>query len=231
MKRLRQFVTFRLEMLKAASPACWYLPPSLWNEGGRNVSYTPERILCSIYRPIILPIFSLVISIFVFAFRQFHENGERWSLYAFFLCGLNKFVWHVMRIEIEREEKNVNTLARWDILASDKLNSYPKLGERLSFSCVRNRSKEMYVIQFLSSFIQLFIALMYASIFGNVSAIIQRLYSGTARYHTQMLRVREFIRFHQVSRTGTMHKRHLIDILMVFVLHTITTRSDGIVDS
>lgn len=43
------------------------------------------------------------------------------------------------------------------------------------------------------------IALMYASIFGNVSAIIQRLYSGTARYHTQMLRVREFIRFHQVS--------------------------------
>ncbi|XP_033841871.1 potassium voltage-gated channel subfamily H member 2 [Periophthalmus magnuspinnatus] len=41
-------------------------------------------------------------------------------------------------------------------------------------------------------------SLMYASIFGNVSAIIQRLYSGTARYHTQMLRVREFIRFHQI---------------------------------
>lgn len=33
-----------------------------------------------------------------------------------------------------------------------------------------------------------FIALMYASIFGNVSAIIQRLYSGTARYQIQMLR-------------------------------------------
>ncbi|XP_024223653.1 potassium voltage-gated channel subfamily H member 6 isoform X7 [Bombus vosnesenskii] len=41
-------------------------------------------------------------------------------------------------------------------------------------------------------------SLMYASIFGNVSAIIQRLYSGTARYHTQMLRVREFIKFHQI---------------------------------
>ncbi|XP_054168573.1 potassium voltage-gated channel subfamily H member 7-like [Oppia nitens] len=41
-------------------------------------------------------------------------------------------------------------------------------------------------------------SLMYASIFGNVSAIIQRLYSGTARYHTQLLRVREFIRFHQI---------------------------------
>ena len=43
-----------------------------------------------------------------------------------------------------------------------------------------------------------FSALMYASIFGNVSAIIQRLYSGTSRYHTQMLRIKEFIRFHQI---------------------------------
>lgn len=41
-------------------------------------------------------------------------------------------------------------------------------------------------------------ALMYASIFGNVSAIIQRLYSGTSRYHTQMQKVKEFIRFHQI---------------------------------
>ncbi|XP_076330088.1 uncharacterized protein LOC143235770 [Tachypleus tridentatus] len=41
-------------------------------------------------------------------------------------------------------------------------------------------------------------SLMYASIFGNVSAIIQRLYSGTARYHTQLLRVKEFIKFHQI---------------------------------
>ncbi len=43
-----------------------------------------------------------------------------------------------------------------------------------------------------------FSALMYASVFGNVSAIIQRLYSGTARYHQEMSRLREFIRFHQV---------------------------------
>lgn len=41
-------------------------------------------------------------------------------------------------------------------------------------------------------------ALMYASIFGNVSAIIQRLYSGTARYHAHIVRVKEFIRFHQI---------------------------------
>jgi len=39
---------------------------------------------------------------------------------------------------------------------------------------------------------------MYASIFGNVSAIIQRLYSGTARYHNEMDRIKEFIRFHQI---------------------------------
>ncbi len=39
---------------------------------------------------------------------------------------------------------------------------------------------------------------MYASIFGNVSAIIQRLYSGTARYHSQIQKVKEFIRFHQI---------------------------------
>ncbi|KAL3094442.1 hypothetical protein niasHT_025918 [Heterodera trifolii] len=41
-------------------------------------------------------------------------------------------------------------------------------------------------------------SLMYASVFGNVSAIIQRLYSGTARYHTEMSRLREFIRFYQI---------------------------------
>ncbi|KAH7731768.1 Ion transport domain containing protein [Aphelenchoides avenae] len=43
-------------------------------------------------------------------------------------------------------------------------------------------------------------SLMYASVFGNVSAIIQRLYSGTARYHTEMSRLREFIRFHQIPK-------------------------------
>ncbi|VDP09342.1 unnamed protein product [Soboliphyme baturini] len=41
-------------------------------------------------------------------------------------------------------------------------------------------------------------SLMYASVFGNVSAIIQRLYSGTARYHIEMNRLREFVRFHKV---------------------------------
>ncbi|XP_061180002.1 potassium voltage-gated channel subfamily H member 6-like [Saccostrea echinata] len=49
-----------------------------------------------------------------------------------------------------------------------------------------------------SILIMLIGSLMYASIFGNVSAIIQRLYSGTSRYHVHMLRIKEFIRFHQV---------------------------------
>lgn len=39
---------------------------------------------------------------------------------------------------------------------------------------------------------------MYAIVFGNVSAIIQRLYSGTAKYHNEINRLREFIRFHQI---------------------------------
>ncbi len=39
---------------------------------------------------------------------------------------------------------------------------------------------------------------MYAVIFGNVTAIIQGLYSGMAHYHATMRRVREFIRFYQV---------------------------------
>ena len=41
-------------------------------------------------------------------------------------------------------------------------------------------------------------SMMYATIFGNVSAIIQRLYSGTARYHMEMGKVKEFIKFHQI---------------------------------
>ena len=52
---------------------------------------------------------------------------------------------------------------------------------------------------FFHNFLFLYLsALMYASIFGNVSAIIQRLYSGTSRYHIQMIRIKEFIRFHQI---------------------------------
>ncbi|XP_076352580.1 voltage-gated inwardly rectifying potassium channel KCNH6-like [Tachypleus tridentatus] len=61
-----------------------------------------------------------------------------------------------------------------------------------------NVSPNTNMEKIFSILIMLIGSLMYASIFGNVSAIIQRLYSGTARYHTQLLRVKEFIRFHQI---------------------------------
>ena len=41
-------------------------------------------------------------------------------------------------------------------------------------------------------------ALLYATIFGNVSAIFNRLYSGAQRYGVQRSRVSEFIKFHQI---------------------------------
>ncbi len=63
----------------------------------------------------------------------------------------------------------------------------------VAFRVVDRRSFSIHDIHVFFS-----LALMYASIFGNVSAIIQRLYSGTARYQIQMLRVKEFIRFHQI---------------------------------
>ena len=39
---------------------------------------------------------------------------------------------------------------------------------------------------------------MYATIFGNVSAMITRLYAGTTRYHSQMLNIKEFVKFHKI---------------------------------
>lgn len=62
---------------------------------------------------------------------------------------------------------------------------------------------------------------MYASIFGNVSAIIQRLYSGTARYHTQMLRVREFIRFHQIPNPLRQRLEEYFQVIFISIFITI----------
>lgn len=41
-------------------------------------------------------------------------------------------------------------------------------------------------------------ALFYAAIFGNLTAIIQRLYSRTARYHRDLRVVKEFIALHNI---------------------------------
>ena len=43
-------------------------------------------------------------------------------------------------------------------------------------------------------------ALMYASVFGNVTVLINRIYATQARYHHQKARVKEFIRFHRISQ-------------------------------
>lgn len=63
---------------------------------------------------------------------------------------------------------------------------------------------------------------MYASIFGNVSAIIQRLYSGTARYHTQMLRVREFIRFHQIPNPLRQRLEEYFQVIYFYTYTSVT---------
>ena len=47
-------------------------------------------------------------------------------------------------------------------------------------------------------FIMIIGALLYATIFGNVTAIFNRLYSGAQRYGVQRGRVAEFIKFHQI---------------------------------
>ena len=74
----------------------------------------------------------------------------------------------------------------------------------------------MFII-ILTYFFYNILALMYASIFGNVSAIIQRLYSGTARYHSAMQRVREFNKFYQIPNPL---KQRLEEYFQVcFILH------------
>lgn len=41
---------------------------------------------------------------------------------------------------------------------------------------------------------------MFATIFGNLTAIIQRLYSTTSKYHKDLATVREFIRFYEIPQ-------------------------------
>ena len=65
-------------------------------------------------------------------------------------------------------------------------------------SAVLRRFLASFWLSELSCNLGLFSALMYAVIFGNVTAIIQGLYSGMAHYHATMRRVREFIRFYQI---------------------------------
>lgn len=42
---------------------------------------------------------------------------------------------------------------------------------------------------------------MYASIFGNMTAIIQRLYSRTSKYHNEVRRIDDFIKFYKIPKS------------------------------
>jgi len=46
----------------------------------------------------------------------------------------------------------------------------------------------------------LYTALMSATIFGNVSSIMLRLYQGTEEYHEMLTSIREFIKFHFIPK-------------------------------
>ena len=41
-------------------------------------------------------------------------------------------------------------------------------------------------------------ALLYATIFGNVTTIFQQMYSTTGRYHDMLKNIKEFMKLHQV---------------------------------
>lgn len=49
----------------------------------------------------------------------------------------------------------------------------------------------------LKTFLQ-FVALLYATIFGNVTSIIQRMYEETNRYHETLKNVRNFVNLYQI---------------------------------
>ena len=43
-------------------------------------------------------------------------------------------------------------------------------------------------------------ALLYATIFGNVTTIFQQMYSSTARYHEMLSSIKEFMKLHEVPK-------------------------------
>ena len=44
------------------------------------------------------------------------------------------------------------------------------------------------------------IALLYATIFGNVTTIVTQMYSATARYHEMLTNIREFMKLHDMPK-------------------------------
>ena len=52
----------------------------------------------------------------------------------------------------------------------------------------------------LSRFLCIFPALLYATIFGNVTTIFQQMYANTNRYHEMLNSVRDFLKLYQVPK-------------------------------
>ena len=48
--------------------------------------------------------------------------------------------------------------------------------------------------------LSIYLALLYATIFGHVTTIIQQMTSATAKYHDMLNSVREFMKLHEVDR-------------------------------
>lgn len=71
-----------------------------------------------------------------------------------------------------------------------------------SLVTVGNRAPIRRVIHHvqISSFFLLASALMHAVVFGNVTAIIQRMYSRRSLYHTRMKDLKDFIRVHRLPQ-------------------------------
>ena len=51
-----------------------------------------------------------------------------------------------------------------------------------------------------TNYFSLFAALLYATIFGHVTTIIQQMTSATAKYHDILNSVREFMKLHEVPK-------------------------------
>ncbi|OQV13191.1 Potassium voltage-gated channel subfamily H member 7 [Hypsibius exemplaris] len=106
--------------------------------------------------------------------------------------------WLHQLAEQSKQKYNITDITSGPPLKSKYITSLYFIMSSLTTIGFGNISATTDSEKIFSSCVMMVGSLMYASIFGNVSAIIQRLYSGTARYHTQMAQVKEFIRFHQI---------------------------------
>lgn len=64
----------------------------------------------------------------------------------------------------------------------------------------QSSSAERVDIQIVRQLCFTFTALLYATIFGHVTTIIQQMTSATAKYHDMLNNVREFMKLHEVPK-------------------------------